>query len=209
MHGPGPTPSLAPLLDRLVGYLSGPGTAKTGFLIDREKLERIVDYVRLQYYGERHWAARDDRTADLVRAAPPDVTMQLLKREEVLAIAALAEGPEPAAMAQAEKRYQALLRDLAKVIDALPPITPRRRGKPSSTQGLRLVVEILAAYWETETGTRFGQYWRNGKPANPATSFVFDILQFIAPDRLGQLPEVTEKLVADRCPSLSSGNSGN
>jgi hypothetical protein len=194
---------LEPLLDRLATYV-GDEAEKAHFLVDREALGDIVLMAALAYEGMRFSADKASNSILHELKAPIDRIRQLLicddnYGEVLVALGApvmLAMGPDREAVDRATERHDTLLNTLDDIARALPPLPPKREaGRPSKTHDLRYMVGTLAERWEAWTRLRFKQYWRNGKPGNNATKFVFDIVEFIAPERLKELPEVTEKIV--------------
>jgi hypothetical protein len=185
------------LIERLSGYIEKDGP-RTGFLIDRERLSRIVTSECMMYYGASIGAAHEHRRNEIMEAAPIVGTLELLKHEESYAIAALARSPDPEGMKRASEEYEAVIRTLERLAGIMPPAEKRGAGRPFKAKDLRAIAERLANYWEALTGRPFKQYWHRHEPLNNATRFVHDIVAFVAPDRLRELKEVTEKLVADR-----------
>jgi hypothetical protein len=110
----------------------------------------------------------------------------------------LALSPDQAAVERAMEGLENIVHGLDTIAHAAPPPpTKHGRGRAPPTKDLRYLAGLLATNWESQTGHPFKQYWVEGKPWNAATKFVHDVVQFIAPERLSQLPEVTERLVAD------------
>ena len=118
--------------------------------------------------------------------------------------ATTALSPDQTAVSRAVERYETLLRDLDDIARAVPPPpAKRRRGKPSKTKDLRVLVECLADFWERATGQPFTQAWYKEssgqrKPTTYSAAFVEDVVKFVDLKRLGELPKVTEKIVAER-----------
>jgi hypothetical protein len=85
------------------------------------------------------------------------------------------------------------LRDLNKILAAVPlPPKKRPRGRPTN-KNLYDLVQRLANYWELTTGDQFTQNWLKGKPIPLATQFVYAVVHFVDPKSLGSLPNSDRK----------------
>jgi hypothetical protein len=201
---------LDPILDRFNKHFPA------GF--DREKLAAILDE-EPSISASQHWADEVVGRCTLHKIAPE--LARVLKeldrpRHWDIAIAALNDGN----WFEAELRFGAWLRDLRKIIAAVPPAPRRGRGKPPKTKNLHALVDRLATFWEQETDEPFRQSWHKDKsgesdwhlnpttkrpekkwPLKPATesaAFVHDVVTLVSPRLLRLLPKVTEKVVSER-----------
>jgi hypothetical protein len=83
-------------------------------------------------------------------------------------------------------------------IPALPP-TPRRGRTPN--RRLDPVVDHLVDYWERKLGPgSFTAEWSKGSrlPLTEATAFICDVVEFIDPDCLHEVPKTIERVRAER-----------
>lgn len=200
---------LEPLLDRLVGYL-GTGTEKADFLIDREMLSSVVCMASLVYDGVRYLADAASKSTFHEFREPLARVIDILKcdanQDDIFialgAPAMLAMSPDQTAMSRAVERYEAVLRALDDIARAVPPPLKHDRGRPPMTRDLRAMVELLVGRWEAWTGNPVKQIGHKKEaPSTPAKKFVYDVVEFIDPARLGELPGVLEK-VTDHRPTI-------
>jgi hypothetical protein len=190
------------LLDSLARCIAAE-TRKPDFPIDREWLSRIVTGEHLMYYGGRVFADQEIRRNELLEAAPLAGTVELLKYEKVFALAALARSPDPGGMKRAEEEYEITLRAIERLAEILLPPAKRKAGKPSRTKDLRALVGRLANYWKRATGERITQDWHKEptgqwRPVSNGAQFVYCLVEFIDPLRLGELRKVLEDTVRER-----------
>jgi hypothetical protein len=90
------------------------------------------------------------------------------------------------AVERARARYESMLLALEQIARAAPPPPMAVLGKPSGTKDLRAAVEVLVEFWERQPGGRFrGEFIRRA-------------MELIDPERLGELPDVIEVIVAAR-----------
>ena len=102
------------------------------------------------------------------------------------------------AVERAVAEYEAGLSFLDKIARAVPPPPPAGpRHRPSKKKDLRAALEVLADYWEWRTGNRFTQAWQKGGPRKGGGHLR---VPDIDPERLDDLPGVTEAIVAARGP---------
>ena len=125
-------------------------------------------------------------------------------------------GEEEEASERAEARYKAMLHCLTTIAAAVPPPPAKReRKRPTQTNDLRAAVRVVFDYWERATGKNCAPYWQKSDPperggdgrhgwvpANAATRFVHDVIEFISPERLRSLRKVAEKMRDARLSSL-------
>jgi hypothetical protein len=81
-----------------------------------------------------------------------------------------------------------ILHKLARAVRPAP-----KRG--DAKKDLRFLVHTLADIWEWWSGKRFAYYPDKGVAANDATQFVYEVIHFVAPERMGQLEKVIERRV--------------
>jgi hypothetical protein len=198
------------LLDRLSRIIEA-GAKKNLSGGGRERLAAKINEVGTIYDGTRYWTAEHSRPGlnpNLHEIREPlGRVIELLEHEGNwhAVLAALGAAETKATVERAVERHDDLLRDLRKIATAVPEAPPPRgRGKPPVTKDLRALGDELASFWERETRGRFKQSWMNvnGKKQpytdKSGTAFVYEAVKFIDPKRLGELPEVTEKIVRDR-----------
>jgi hypothetical protein len=196
------------LLDRLQHYLAAE-REQADFLVDREVLSSIVFGAALVYEGvQLSDDAASKSTFHELAALLPRV-MELLTDdanygEVLVALGApvmLAVSPDQAAVKRAVEWHETIMRGLDDIARTAPaPPAKRGRGRPSNPKDLRFMVGGLADRWEAHTGHLPTQSWREGKPVPGEARFawfVYDVVAFIDPERLGELPKVTAKIVAD------------
>jgi hypothetical protein len=176
---------------------------------DRELLSTVVFEACREYDGTQYWADDISRITFHALGEPITQVIKLLKLDAnyysaLVALGAPARNPDQSAVNRAGERYETLLRDLDDIARAVPPPpAKRRRGKPSKTKDLRVLVECLADFWESATGRPFTQAWHKEssgqrKPTTYSAAFVEDVVKYVDLKRLGELPKVTEKIVAER-----------
>jgi hypothetical protein len=197
-----------PLIDRLQSYLADE-REEADFLVDREVLSDIVLSAGMAYDGVRFSddAASKSTFHDL--AAPLARVIEILKHDAnydsalvaLGAAALLALSPDQLAVSRAMERHEALLLALDDIARAAPPPPAKRgRGRPPKTKDLRFMVGGLADFWEIHTGHPPTRSWREGKPVPGEARFAwfaYDVVEFIDPERLGELLKVTGKIVSD------------
>jgi hypothetical protein len=110
--------------------------------------------------------------------------------------------PNDRALDRALRRYDALMRDLAKIARAVPKPPDARLGRPVETKDLWACANVLAAAWERLSGQPFTRSWEkaNGHwvPGNAGTGFVYDAVELIDSSRLGELNKITRNIVTAR-----------
>ena len=77
------------------------------------------------------------------------------------------------------------------------PSRRTKRGRPGNPDLHRLVHE-LASGCVAATGKPFTQMWHNKEPLSPGAQFVEAAVRFLDPKILPALPNMTERVVADR-----------
>ena len=106
--------------------------------------------------------------------------------------------PDTAAMQRAVERHEALLETLEMLARDAPSPPKRGPGQPRRSADFKYLVFYLAQNWQTLTGQP-AQSWHAGKqPTTPAAKFVYDIVAFVAPERLSELRNVLKEFVAGR-----------
>jgi hypothetical protein len=179
---------------------------------DRELLSTVIFEACMVYDGTQQWADEVSRITFHALGEPITQVIKLLKLDANYYSALVALGapantalsPDQTAVSRAVERYETLLRDLDDIARAVPPPPAKRpRGKPSKTKDLRVLVECLAKFWESATGQPFTQAWHKEssgqrKPTTNSAAFVEDVVKFVDLKRLGELPKVTERIVAER-----------
>jgi hypothetical protein len=94
-------------------------------------------------------------------------------------------------------RHKRLISDLERMKTTLakmprpPKLNP---GNPREARDLFDVLSALAVGWTEITGTPFKVHWQGYEPLTPAMRFVYEIVKFIAPTRVNELPTVTKKV---------------
>lgn len=177
------------VLDRLAKHVAD-GAEKADLCVDRAVLSAIIEEATRQYYHAKYGGIFPSTFHDL--EAPLARVIEILKRNHYSVLGALGGG-------RAEERYRTILDGLGDIARAVPAPPPKRgRGKPSKTGDLHAPVECLVEHWEALTSHPFKQNWHKGSPLTPATMFIHDVVAFIDPERLGELPGVTKKNVAER-----------
>lgn len=181
------------VLDCLAKHIAE-GAEKADLCVDRAALSDVVEEAAWYYYNTTYSEIFPSTFHDL--EAPLARVIEILKRNHYRVLGALGGK-------QAEQRYKAILDGLDDIARAVPAPPPKRgRGKPSKTRDLRALVECLVEHWEALTSHPFKQNWHKGSPLTTATMFVHDVVAFIDHERLGELPGVTKKIVAERRKTL-------
>lgn len=204
---------LDPLLDRLTTYVE-----KVGAHVDRKALRDVVWFTGC-VYEDAH--AEINNTGSTLHKLPAAVYYldRLLSDNLSDVLTLFGKPPEmelldyrgsdpnvPGPMRDALERYEALgetLEILARNAPPPPPppLRPGRGGRPRTPADLKDTVTFLAQEWEKLTGQRPTQRFVAGEPTTLAACFIYDIVKFVVPDRLGELPTVLKKVVADRIAS--------
>ena len=179
------------LVERLVDYLSD-GAAVAHFKIDQEAVRAVVQEAD-QVYDGILWGKIGERLSSLHDIdAPLARVIEILKHRPNYSAVIAALG--------SVERYKALLLDLDNIARAVPQPAERGRGRPPQTEDLRAAVELLVEFWQQQTGVAVKhtghkkEAFRKDWP--PAKKFIFEVIQFIAPYRLDELPGVLEKIVS-------------
>jgi hypothetical protein len=182
------------------------------------ELERLNDFITeatLVFYGLQ----RESHAKLYELGRPIEETIKLLTRPANVdgVLAALGSpsplwlGSDDGRLDNARNRYALLIGDLRKI--ALAAAEPRTKGKgrPVETRDLQGCARVLAICWEMLYGEPLQQSWtldedeseRQGRTvrvpqSRKGAAFVRDVIQFLAPDRVGRVPKITEKLVKVR-----------
>jgi hypothetical protein len=203
--------NFVPLIDRLRHYVAAE-RGEADFLVDPEGLvlSDIVLRAGMVYEGVQLSDDAASKSTFHELAAPPLASVMEWLRDDanysdvLVALGApamLALSPDQAAVSRAGERHEALLHALDDIARAVPPPPAKRdRGRPSNPKDLRFMVGWLADRWEAHTGHPPTQSWREGKPVPGEARFawfVYDVVEFIDPERLGELLKVTAKIVTD------------
>ena len=94
-------------------------------------------------------------------------------------------------------QHKRLISDLERMKATLAkmPRPPKlEKGNPREARDLFDVVSALAVGWMEITRKPFKVYWQGHEPLTPAMRFVYEIVKFIAPKRVKELPTVTKKV---------------
>jgi len=205
------SPRSEALLDKLASHVAAE-VEKADFPIDREALWSIILMAQMVYDGTRIGADATARSTFHELAEPLCRVIEILKDEAncdsaYVALGApvsLALSPDQLALGRAIERYETLMRDLDDLARAVPPPPKRGKGRPSKTRDLRALAECLVDHWEAWTGHLPTQNWHQGEPIANAAQFVYCAVEYIDPERLGELPKVMEKIVAERRAATSA-----
>jgi hypothetical protein len=199
---------LEPLVNRLVRYVAA-ATKKAESRVDRERVRVSMALVSMAARVPKE--TRPKRRPKSLREAAPLLAQvrEILTSDRGGALNALLApapghpaGADPVlsikeSIQDAAARHGALVRDLEKIQQAIPSLPPRRAGRPLTSKDLRFLVKLLAMNWKSLTRTPFKPYWLNGKPGNYSTSFVQDVVAFVDPESLNQLPQVMRQIRAE------------
>jgi hypothetical protein len=178
-------------------------------LNDRGRLERVIDHARIAknngylYYDEDEQLSLEDRH----KFAAPLARVLTLLRDPTNHFCFVRYTSFSA------QRYAAMLRDRDEISRMIPKPPKRKRGRPATPQKVEVLVKVLVEAWEGMTGKTFHQGCHEGLAISKSKSaqFVHVIVKYIAPEHLGQLKKVAERIVAKHRKKISqkSGNAPN
>jgi hypothetical protein len=201
-----------PIADELKGHLAAAGAKGVG----REALMHIIMRAHIEYLFEIKDAADKAYVDALGGVVLIERAIELLKHEDwgflVLKGGYARDNVyDDLAEEWAKEKYQILLNTLAAIAKRMRDIprlhtVKRGQGRPPK-QDLDCVIDLLADFWEWAVGPgSFTAKWTKGerKPATHAAAFVRDVVKYIDPARLLEVPKAMERVIKERNKRSSS-----